>query len=459
MRLTNILRRQTRDQAMPDTPQIKGSAVPTIPASYNLSWRLLRPFVGLILRRRAAKGKEDKTRLGERLGVYRHVPAFKQGAIWLHAVSVGETVAALALIEAIAKKRPDAHFLVTTNTVTAAKLVADNAMSATITHLYQPLDHPDCVSRFLAATAPSAAIFMESDFWPNLIARTAASGIPVIFASSQLSDRAFARWQNHHKLATAVFANASMALPVDINQANRLQQLGVAKDGIHVIGSLKVPGALATDATLIAQLEAMRGTRHLLLAASTHEGEDEAVMQAATALGDDWCVLIAPRHPERGPAIARLSATHGLTAKRRGAGQQPEPGDRLYIVDTLGEMGSLFAVADVVFLGGSLRPYGGHNPIEPARFGLPLITGPHIAKNSDEFARLKALGAVRTITDDTERNGGNALADAANASLADRHNHPQLADTIKAYAQEAGKRAANAADYILDLLDTGPARQ
>jgi len=113
----------------------------------------------------------------------------------------------------------------------------------------------------------------------------------------------------------------------------------------------------------------------------------------------------------------------------------------------------------VVFLGGSLRPYGGHNPIEPARFGLPLITGPHIAKNSDEFARLKALGAVRTITDDTERNGGNALADAANASLADRHNHPQLADTIKAYAQEAGKRAANAADYILDLLDTGPARQ
>jgi 3-deoxy-D-manno-octulosonic-acid transferase len=146
-------------------------------------------------------------------------------------------------------------------------------------------------------------------------------------------------------------------------------------------------------------------------------------------------------------------------AKRRGAGQHPNADDRLYILDTLGEMGSLFAVADVVFLGGSLRPYGGHNPIEPARFGLPLITGPHIAKNSDEFARLTALGAVRTITDHADSNDGNALADAANASLADRINRPQLADAIKAYAREAGKRAANAADYILDLLDTGPARQ
>jgi len=444
---------------MPDAPQNKGPVAPPIPASYNLSWHLLRPFAGLVLRRRAAKGKEDKTRLGERLGVYHHAPAFKQGAIWLHAVSVGETVAALALIDAIAKKRPDADFLVTTNTVTAAKLVADNAICATITHLYQPLDHPDCVSRFLAATAPSAAIFMESDFWPNLIAKTAASGIPVIFASSQLSDRAFARWQNHHKLAKSVFANARIALPVDTHQANRLEQLGVAKDNIHVVGSLKVPGALTTDAVLIAQLEAMRGTRHLLLAASTHEGEDEAVLRAAKALGDDWCVLIAPRHPERGPAIARLCEANGITAKRRGAGQHPNADDRLYILDTLGEMGSLFAVADVVFLGGSLRPYGGHNPIEPARFGLPLITGPHIAKNSDEFARLTTLGAVRTITDHADSNDGNALADAANASLVDRINRPQLADAIKAYAREAGKRAANAADYILDLLDTGPARQ
>ena len=426
-----------------NAPQNDPQRPRALPIAYTMIWAVLRPFFGMILRHRARRGKEDPQRLDERLGLYQTPPP--RGAIWLHAVSVGETVAALALIEALVKQVPTAQFLITTNTVSAANLVRMTAITATITHLYQPLDHPVCVRRFLAATAPRAAVFLESDFWPNLITQAANSHIPVIFASSQLSDTAFSRWRKRPKLAATVFGAADLGLAVNDLQADRLRDLGTAPDKVQVLGSLKVPALLPVDPELTAQLNQAAGNRHVFLAASTHDGEDDTLITAATELGDDWFTIIAPRHPDRGAGIMALCHQRGITAQRRGAAELPSASDRLYIVDTLGEMGSLFSIADAVFLGGSLLPLGGHNPLEPAQFGLAVITGPHIAKNQAEFKSLQALGAVRKAAD------GPAIAAAARANLADGQTGKTQA-SARRHAKDAGKRLHIAAGYILALL-------
>jgi len=415
-----------------------------LPRSYNLTWHLLRPFASLILQRRARRGKEDPARLGERLGRYQ--TAIPEGAIWLHAVSVGEAVAALALTEQLHEQMPEAHFLITTNTVTAAGLVAKRPDKLPLTHLYQPLDHPQFVDRFLSTTKPRAAIFLESDFWPNLITRTSNRQIPVILASAQMSDTAFDRWQRRKAMAKIVFGSANLALAVNQMQAERLAELGVCEASIHVLGSLKLPADLPVDPVLTDQLRRVAGKRQVLLAASTHEGEDEFVLAAMQHLGDEWFTIIAPRHPNRGSAIAELAKKQGFRAPLRSQNEMAEPNDPLYIADTLGEMGSLFSASDTVFLGGSLRPLGGHNPLEPARFGLPVITGPHIAKNSAEFEGLAQLGAVTTIHE------APSLAGAVQASLDNAVARRKLAKAVRVYAQNAGKRASIAAEYVANLL-------
>jgi 3-deoxy-D-manno-octulosonic-acid transferase len=421
---------------------------PALPASYNLTWRLVKPILGQILRRRAKQGKEDPARLSERYGLYQ-TPLPKQ-AIWIHAVSVGEAVAGLSLIEALAARNPSQPFIITTNTVTAARLVDDWMTGANLTHLYQPLDHPLYVDRFLEESAPMAAIFMESDFWPNLITRAAGRDIPVIFASSQISDIAAARWRRRPGLAAAVFGAAELVLAVNDKQAGRLCNLGARAETTHNVGSLKLAsGGMKTDPGLTAALKQAAGKRRIFLAASTHEGEDLSVIKASHALGDGWFTLLAPRHPKRGGSIAALCQDLIPGAKaptRRALDQTPAAGEMIHIVDTLGEMGSLFAVADVVFLGGSLLPIGGHNPLEPAQFGLPVISGPHIAKNQAEFDGIREIGGVTDIT------SGDELADAVRAGIMTGKAKQASESAMKSYVEGAGKRPAIAADYILKLL-------
>ncbi|MEK9610954.1 MAG: glycosyltransferase N-terminal domain-containing protein [Alphaproteobacteria bacterium] len=420
----------------------------TLPASYSLTWRLVKPFLGLILRHRAKQGKEDPARLLERFGLYQ--TSLPKGAIWVHAVSVGEAVAGLSLIEALAAQLPSQTFIITTNTVTAAKLVNDWTTGANLTHLYQPLDHPAYVDRFLDASAPMAAIFMESDFWPNLIHKTAERDIPVIFASSQISDAAAARWRRRPAIAAAVFGTAELVLAVNDKQAGRLCDLGARSDIVHRVGSLKLTsGGMKTDPSLMAMLKQAAGDRRIFLAASTHEGEDLSVIRAAQALGNEWFTLLAPRHPKRGDTIAALCQDQMPGAKaptRRALGQTPATEEVIHIVDTLGEMGSLFAIADVVFLGGSLLPIGGHNPLEPAQFGLPVICGPHLAKNQAEFDAIREIGGVTDIAN------GDELADAVKAGILTDKEKQISESAMKSYAERAGKRPAIAADYILKLL-------
>lgn len=419
---------------------------------YNVIWRLIRPFIPLILWHRTRNGKELASRRIERYGrtdtkVNRLSPHSGR-RIWLHGVSVGETVAALRLARALADHLPDDEFLITTNTITGRGVV-EAAMAdqpgLPVRHVMQPLDHPDFVDQFLANWCPVAAIFMESDFWPNLILRSKQFGIPVIFASSQLSSKAAAKWMKRPAFAKQLFAAADLILPVDPQQADQFRQLiGTAKhtQQIQVVGSLKLPDIQPPDPDLQQILHKAAANRRVFLAASTHHGEDQIIIDAARMLGAGWLTIIAPRHPHRGDSIAALAGQ----APQRSHGAMPDQNTTIFIMDSLGEMGTLFSLANYVFLGGSLVPAGGHNPLEPAAFGLPIFTGPHIFKNSAEFNGLAAADAVFDVRD----------AETITAQIHQLEKDPKrrakLAKAAKNYVTLAHQRvnvAARAIDLVL----------
>ncbi len=407
---------------------------------------MLRPFLPLVLGWRQQKGKEQTGRRHDRYGQPRF-NAPSSSIIWLHSVSIGETIAAISLAKALARKRPETKFLITTNTVSAAELVErEIANGLPLFHAFQPLDHPQFVDRFLAQVKPDIAIFMESDFWPNLVSRTAAKSIPVIFASSQLSTVAFQRWIKNPSMAKSVFAVPKLVLAVSKTQARQFRQLGTPARCITVLGSLKLGNDLKIDEAFCQQFETTVAGRKILLAASTHEGEDACVINAANALGDGWLTLIAPRHPHRGPTIAAVCNM----APQRSLGQWPSADRNLYIMDSFGEMGSLFSLADLTILGGSFVPKGGHNPLEPAAFGLPIITGPHIFKNTAEFAGLRESGVVFDLTGDgaDPAGTGQALADMAIAIVKDTTQYRRITSAAKTYAATASKRSDDAAKMI-----------
>lgn len=416
---------------------------------YNFLWTCLHPFTGLVMARRAHAGKEDKTRIDERYGRYSKI--YPKGSIWLHAVSVGETIAALALAEAI-HDESDGHIpiIITTNTITAAQMIARAKTRATITHIYQPLDHPTFVDRFLDMFAPQVAIFLESDYWPNLVTRTSARDIPVIFASAQLSQKSVSSWQRRPVIARQLFGCADLILAVDAVQHQHFINLGANDANVHVAGSLKMtPSSLTIDADLQATIRKASGKRAIFLAASTHEGEDESAIKVARQQGDKMMTIIAPRHPERAVAIAAMAhKSLGQIIPQRSKGQKPDSKTALYILDSLGEMGSVFDLADVVFLGGSLVPKGGHNPLEPASFGVPIITGPHIFKNETEFGTLAICEIIHKI--DRPDDLGAMIAYVLSF---DSRKKQRQAEAAKNYVEDARQRPLEAARMIFALVN------
>ena len=416
---------------------------------YNFLWRCLYPVIGLLLARRARAGKEDKTRIGERYGRYNKT--YQKGCIWLHAVSVGETIAALALAEAIHDEDSgQTPIIITTNTVTAADMIRRTKTRATITHIYQPLDHPAFVDRFLDMFAPQVAIFLESDFWPNLVTRTAARDIPVIFASAQLSQKAASSWHRRPAIAQQLFGCADLILAVDADQKQHFINLGAEASSVHVGGSLKMTTAsLSIDADLQAPIRTASGKRAIFLAASTHESEDEAAIAVARQHGDKILTIIAPRHPERADTIAAMAhKSLGQAIPQRSKDQKPDSKTALYILDSLGEMGSVFDIADVVFLGGSLVPKGGHNPLEPASFGVPIITGPHIFKNENEFGALAACDIIHMIDRPDD-----LVAMVTSVLTFDSRKKQRQAKAAKNYVESTRQRPLEAARMIFALVN------
>jgi 3-deoxy-D-manno-octulosonic-acid transferase len=404
-------------------------------AFYAALTGLFDPFAMGVLRRRAAQGKEDPARLGERMG-RAGVGRPDGGLVWLHGVSVGETTSLLPLIEALWLKRSDLSLLVTSGTTTAAEMLAKR-LPPRVIHQYAPIDTPQTVGRFLNHWRPSLAIFAESELWPNLIQEAHARGVKLALLSARITEGTARNWARFPVAAHEIFSSFDLIMPQDDATAERIRHLGGAP-GPKL--NLKLAGEpLPADAGELVRLQEATVGRRVILAASTHPGEDEIVVEAFRAAVHDPAealLILAPRHPERGPDLAAR-----FQASRRGAGEACA--GPIYIADTLGELGLFFRLADVVVMGGAFLPdIGGHNPLEPARIGRPILTGPHAFNTAETYADLFADAAA---------------IEAADAPALARHlrgllDNPAIARRMGDAALACAKRQTAALDAALDRL-------
>jgi 3-deoxy-D-manno-octulosonic-acid transferase len=354
-----------------------------------LSW-LAGAGAGVWLRARAHRGKEDAYRLGERYARY-GLPRPTGTLVWLHAASIGESGVALTLIEALAARDASLSFLLSTGTRTSAELVARRAPART-THVYTPLDRPDVVRRFFYHWRPDLGVFVESEVWPNLILEAQLRQTPLALVNARMSPRSLRQWKSMPRAARRLLSGFAFVSAADARTASALSELRDAT--APALGNLKLAAsAPRIDPQARAALAAEIGARPAWLAASTHAGEEEIVLAAHELLRrhtPDALVILVPRHPERGAALAQLvgNAPRRSQDARIGAAA-------VYVADTLGELGVFYDIAPVALVAGSLLPHlKGHNPVEPAKLGSAMITGPHVESFQDLYDELFAAGGA-----------------------------------------------------------------
>jgi 3-deoxy-D-manno-octulosonic-acid transferase len=366
---------------------------------------LAAPFLRFQLRQRAEAGREEAHRLHERFGqASQRRPTGL--LIWVHAASVGETNSVLPLIDDMLAAQTDLQILLTTGTVTSAQIVAahqtrqKNATRRLI-HQYAPLDRRPWVMRFLAYWRPQAALWVESEIWPNMILACEAHGLRLIMLNGRISPRSFKRWQRFDKAAQFLLGKFALLTAQDDMSAQRLRALGLSE--IATPGNLKLDAPpLMADAAQLAELQNAIGQRPCWLAASTHPGEEEQLAIAHQMIGeasDNLLTIIVPRHPNRGAAIADALHKHGMKLAQRSKGEMPAADTDIYLMDTLGEMGLAYRLANIAFIGGTLVPHGGQNPFEAAQLECAILHGPHIANFESLFADMASKGATAEVTD------------------------------------------------------------
>ena len=360
---------------------------------------LAAPALRLHLQRRVASGREIAGRLGERRGIDA-TPRPPGMLIWLHAASVGETLSVLPVIAALLAQN-GVHVLVTTGTVTSADLLRRRlGETDRLLHRFVPLDVPDWTRRFMSHWRPDAAGFVESEIWPNLLAAAKAQGVRLMLVNARLSPSSLSKWRRFPRAARRVFGLFDAVMAQSDADALRLAQLGAK--GVESPGNLKLATPpLPADDSELARLQAQIGDRPVWLASSTHPGEElmmRDVHQALAPRHPGLVTIIAPRHPERGAEIAAQLAMPGLAVTRRGASQNPPEGG-IWVADTLGELGLLYRLARIVFVGRSLAVGGGQNPLEPARLGCAVATGKLTANFAGPVTRLQAAGALAIVAD------------------------------------------------------------
>jgi 3-deoxy-D-manno-octulosonic-acid transferase len=411
-------------------------------ALYALGARLLEPLAPRLLAARARRGKEAPDRLGERLG-RASAPRPVGPLVWLHAVSVGESLSLLPLIEALRHERPSLAILVTSGTRTSAELLAQR-LPAGVTHQFAPIDGPGAVARFLDHWRPDAGLFVESELWPNLILAAAARGVRLGLLSARITQKSAAGWARAPASAKALLGAFGLVLPQDAASAARLQSLG-ARVGPEL--NLKRAGsAPPCDHAELERLETVFAGRRVVLAASTHPGEEALIAAAWRAARPDLLVLV-PRHPQRGGEVAEALRRDGLAVARRTAGEPPPPAPGVYLADTLGELGLFLRLAGVVVMGGGFAPsVGGHNPLEAARLGCAILTGPDVANARAIYDEMAAAGAAVVVADQPALQAElSRLADAPDASA-------ELGRRALAYAGQQSGRLAAALQAILELV-------
>ncbi|HEK1688032.1 TPA: lipid IV(A) 3-deoxy-D-manno-octulosonic acid transferase [Pseudomonas putida] len=370
---------------------------------YTLLFHLGLPLVALRLFLRGRKAPAYRQRIAERFAC--KLPAMRQGGIWVHAVSVGESIAAAPMVKALLKAYPDLPITLTCMTPTGSERIrAMFASEPRVQHCYLPYDLPWAAARFLDHVRPKLGVIMETELWPNHIHQCAKRGIPVALANARLSERSARGYARFAGLTRPMLEEMSLIAVQTETEAERFRSLGGRAPCVQVTGSIKFD--LKVDDQLLPRARQLREQwsalqRPVWIAASTHEGEDALILEAHQRLlqvhGDALLILV-PRHPERFEAVHALCRER-FTTVRRSSGAAVDGQVQVLLGDTMGELMFLYALADITFVGGSLVPTGGHNPLEPAALALPVITGPHVFNFLEISAMLREAGALQQVDD------------------------------------------------------------
>lgn len=399
------------------------------------------PLSPALINRRLKLGKEDPARVGERRGVSADVRPVGP-LVWIHGASVGEVLASAALIEKL--RALNLRILLTSGTVTSAAIVAKR-FPPDVIHQYVPYDSPRYVARFLDHWRPSLALFIESDLWPNLILSSAARRLPMVLINGRMSQRSFPRWRRVSGTISALLGRFELCLAQSQLDGERFAALG--SPNVTVTGNLKldVPAPPA-DANKLERLMSVTRGRPVVVAASTHPGEEEILAETHKTLAGFFpklLTVIVPRHADRGPAISSMIAASGLHAALRSREELPTAATDIYVADTMGEMGLFYRLAPIVFMGGSLVAHGGQNPIEAVKLGASVVHGPHVFNFTDVYEALDAAGGARKA--DTQE----ALVKQLGQLLAD----PKVREAQLAASERVVEQLGGALERTLTALE------
>jgi 3-deoxy-D-manno-octulosonic-acid transferase len=399
------------------------------------------PFVPLWLTLRKMKGKEDASRFHERFGIA-SAPRPLGTLIWIHAASIGEANSVLALIGKMRERFPDLHILLTTGTVTSAQLM-DRRLPKGVTHQYVPVDTPEATGRFMRFWRPDIAVWVESEFWPNLVRSANDWECFMGVINARMSKRSFAFWKRAPSFIARMLSCFDFLFAQSEDDKARLLALGARE--VECLGNIKYDSELlpCNESDLLA-LRTQIGERPLWLAASTHPGEEGMVAAAHELLAatrGSLLTVIVPRHPERGKDIAaELAKTHSVALRSRKDAVTPKTS--FYIADTLGELGLFYRLCDIAFMGGSLVEHGGQNPLEPARLACAILTGPHTGNFHDIFLDMERSRACLRVK------SPESLASQVDMLL----NNPSAAQAIQAQAKQWVESQSGASDRLLAAI-------
>jgi len=409
---------------------------------YGLGATLAAPVACRLTKRKLASHGIDPKRFCERAGVAT-APRAEGRLLWCHAASVGESVSLLGLITHLGTQHPELQFLITSGTATSAQVIAKRLPPRT-QHQFAPLDSPVYLRRFLDHWQPDAALFVESELWPNMLRQTARRGIPLALVNARISDGSARNWAKAPRTARALMQLFAMIHCQDQRTADHLHALGMehAKAGQNL---KSLSGALPYDAAELERMRSVLQGRPVWLAASTHPGEDEIMLAAQRQLLNEipgLLLILVPRHPERADAIEVQIAEHALSGARRSLGGRLDGGTQVYLADTLGEMGLWYALSPITCLCGSFVPVGGHNPYEPAYARSAVLHGPLYANFAPTYAGMHAQGGAVEVADAA------ALTEALRGMLSS----PQALLTLRDNALRFAQVQENTLDEIAQTL-------
>lgn len=417
---------------------------------YSAVFYIALPFIVLRMLWRSRRAPAYRARLAERLARFdAGALAADRPVIWVHAVSVGETIAATPLVEALLARYPDHSLVITTTTPTGSERVRA-LFGERVFHVYAPWDLPGATRRFFNTVKPRLLLLMETELWPNMLHQAQASACPVVLANARLSPRSARGYGRVGSLTRDMLGQLAAVGCQAADDGERFVALGLPRERLHLTGSIKFDITLAPE--LVEQAAALDAAwdgdhRTIVVAASTHPGEDERILAAFAKLKDTVgraLLVLVPRHPERFDAVYALCTRAGWSVRRRSADDAVDDGVDIMLGDTMGELLLLLGVADIALIGGSLVEHGGHNVLEPAVWGVPVVTGPHMFNFADISRMLVDADAMVQLQDPAQ------LTEA----LIDLALDPQRRATMGAAGRQVVRDNRGARDRLLALVES-----